>query len=242
MADQNFMKRIAPFLVLEVLKHHTDDAHGLQLVRILELLQEDYGITMERKAVSRILNDLYELTEISQAYSWKHPMPYTIKFDTRPRSTGDIRENWRIYKEFEDVELRLLSDTVQTVRGYPTGRILEKLRQMGGPSQQTATGGENTMMPYIMDTVGKAIHAEKKVAFTHQEGESHTVSPFRMVLQGGIYYLICYDEDRGEMAVFPIDRMRDARMLALTAKDYHMVKGAAQWQYDLERYLEQQMM
>lgn len=214
MVDHNFMKRMAPFLVLEILKNHTDDTHGLQLVQILELLQEDYGVTMERKAVSRILNDLYELTEISEAYSWKNPMPYTIKFDTRPRSTGDIRENWRLYKEFEDVELRVLADALQTVRGYPTGRIMEKLRQMGSrPLQTVAASGENTMMPYSMDAIEKAIHAEKKVTFTHQDGKSYTVSPFRMVLRNGIYYLICYDEGKAEMAIFRIDHMRDARML-----------------------------
>ena len=72
MADLNFIKRMAPFLVLEILKNHTDDTHGLKLTQVVELLEEDYGVTMERKAVSRILNDLYELTEISQAYSWKH--------------------------------------------------------------------------------------------------------------------------------------------------------------------------
>ena len=84
MADLNFMKRMAPFLVLEILKNHTDDTHGLKLTQAVDLLKEDYGVTMERKAVSRILNDLYELTEISQAYSWKHPMPYTIKFPLTP--------------------------------------------------------------------------------------------------------------------------------------------------------------
>lgn len=243
MADLNFMKRMAPFLVLEILKNHTDDTHGLKLTQVVELLEEDYGVTMERKAVSRILNDLYELTEISQAYSWKHPMPYTIKFDTRPRSSGDIRENWRIYKTFEDVEVRLLSDAVQTVQGYPTGRVMDKLRQMGSISMQNAlrqipaASHGNTLMPSTMDNIERAIRAEKKLAFNYQGVEEQlVVSPYKMVLRNGIYYLVCYDEGKGDMAVFRIEHMSNAVMLELAAKDYHMVKGASRWQYDLEQF------
>lgn len=243
MADLNFMKRMAPFLVLEILKNHTDDTHGLKLTQVVELLEEDYGVTMERKAVSRILNDLYELTEISQAYSWKHPMPYTIKFDTRSRSSGDIRENWRIYKTFEDVEVRLLSDAVQTVQGYPTGRVMDKLRQMGSISMQNAlrqipaASHGNTLMPSTMDNIERAIRAEKKLAFNYQGVEEQlVVSPYKMVLRNGIYYLVCYDEGKGDMAVFRIEHMSNAVMLELAAKDYHMVKGASRWQYDLEQY------
>ena len=240
MADHNFMKRMAPFLVLEILKNHTDDTHGLKLTQVVELLEEDYGVTMERKAVSRILNDLYELTEISQAYSWKHPMPYTIDFDTRHRSGGDIRENWRIYKTFEDVEVRLLSDAVQTVKGYPTGRVMEKLRQLGSISMQnalrpipTASHGKS-LMPSTMDKIERAIRAEKKLSFAYADVEEQlVVSPYKMVLRNGIYYLVCYDEGKGDMAVFRIEHIRNAEMLELAAKDYHMVKGASRWQDEL---------
>lgn len=237
------MKRMAPFLVLEILKNHTDDTHGLKLTQVVELLEEDYGVTMERKAVSRILNDLYELTEISQAYSWKYPMPYTIKFDTRSRSSGDIRENWRIYKTFEDVEVRLLSDAVQTVQGYPTGRVMAKLRCLGSISMQNAlhqipaASHGNTLMPSTMDNIERAIRAEKKLAFNYQGVEEQlVVSPYKMVLRNGIYYLVCYDEGKGDMAVFRIEHMSNAVMLELAAKDYHMVKGASRWQYDLEQF------
>lgn len=240
MADHNLMKRMAPFLVFEILKNHTDDTHGLKLTQVVELLEEDYGVTMERKAVSRILNDLYELTEISQAYSWKHPMPYTIDFDTRQRSSGDIRENWRIYKTFEDVEVRLLSDAVQAVQGYPTGRVMEKLRQLGSISMQNAlrpiptAGRGNTLMPSTMDKIERAIRAEKKLAFSYQDVEEQlVVSPYKMVLRNGIYYLVCYDEGKGDMAVFRIEHMSNAEMLELAAKDYHMVKGVSRWQDEL---------
>lgn len=244
MVDHHLLKRMTPFLVLEILKNHTDGTHGLKVSQIVELLQEDYGVTAERKAVSRILNDLFELTEIPSEYSWKRPMPYTIKFDTKPRSSGDIRENWRLYKTFEDVEVRLLMDAVQSVQGYPTDRVLEKLQQLGSPSMRKGsnrqpTGGQvSRAMPYSMDAISRAIQTEKKLAFHDSDGD-HVVSPYRMVLRNGIYYLICYHHGKEDMAIFRIDRMSNAEMLDAPAKDYHAVSSMSKWNYSLEAYVEQ---
>lgn len=244
MADHNFMKRMTPFLILEILKNHTDDTHGLQVSQVVELLEEDYAVTMERKAVSRILNDLYELTQMAEAYSWKHPMPYTILCDTKRRSTGDIRGNWRIYKPFEDVEVRLLTDAVQAVQGYPTGRVVEKLRGLGSLSMQNtlrkspATGRENAGMPYTMDEIERAIRAEKKLAFEDRKEGHLVVSPYHMALRHGVYYLVCYHEAKGNLAVFRVEDLRHATMLDAAAKDYHMVKGASRWHYDLTQFLD----
>ena len=103
--------------------------------------------------------------------------------------------------------------------------------------QIPAASHGNTLMPSTMDKIERAIRAEKKLAFHYQDVEEQlVVSPYKMVLRNGIYYLVCYDEAKGDMAVFRIERMSNAVMLELTAKDYHMVKGASRWQYDLEQF------
>lgn len=244
MVDHHLLKRMTPFLVLEILKNHTDGTHGLKVSQIVELLQEDYSVTTERKAVSRILNDLFELTELPTQYSWKYPMPYTIKFDTTHRSTGDIRDNWRIYKQFEDVEIRLLMDAVQSVQGYPTDRVLEKLQQLGSPSMRKGsnrqqTGGQvSSAMPYTMDAISRGIQAEMKIAFDYPD-DNHTVSPYRMTLRNGVYYLVCYDHGKEDMAIFRIEHISHAEVLDAPAKDYHTVSSMVKWRYDLEIYLDQ---
>ena len=40
MTDHNFMKRMAPFLVLEILKKYTDEEHGLKASQIVELMEK----------------------------------------------------------------------------------------------------------------------------------------------------------------------------------------------------------
>lgn len=245
MVDHIFMKHMAPFLVLEILKNHTDDEHGLKVTQITELLEADYSVTMERKAVSRILNDLYELTEISEAYSWKNPMPYSIKYDGRFRSSSEIKENWRIGKPFDDVEIQLLTDAAQTVKGYPIAGLTEKLQKLGSPamqkSRQTTEGSPlGNSMRYSMDAIMRSIRAEKKLAFDYAGADGRqVVSPYKMALRGGIYYLVCYDERKNDMAIHQIEYMHNAVILDAPAKDHHMVKGASQWNYALDTYLDQ---
>ena len=244
----NLLKRMAHILVLEILKNHTDEEHGLKVTQVLELLEEDYGVTMERKAVSRILNDLYDLTEIPEEYSWKNPMPYSIKYTPRPRSSSEIRENWRLCKKFDDVEIQVLMDLVPTVKGYPAGGLLDKLQQLGSVSMQkskraslqTATGlPMGNSMRYSMDTIIRAIREEKKLAFNlNDRAERFEVSPFKMSLRDGVYYLVCFDEVKAEMAVFEVEHIRKTEMLNASAKDYHTVKGASIWQYNLGQYLD----
>ena len=251
MTDHEFtklFKRMAHILVLEILKNHTDADHGLKVTQVLELLEEDYGVTMERKAVSRILNDLYTLTEIPEEYSWKNPMPYSIKYTPRPRSSSEIRENWHLCKKFDDVEVQVLMDLVPTVKGYPAVGLLDKLQQLGSVSMQKSKkaslqagngvplGGS---MRYSMDVIMRAIREEKKLAFNYKDcADRLEVSPFKMTLRDGVYYLVCFDEVKTEMAVFEVEYISKTEVLNETAKDYHMVKDASSWQYNLDQYLD----
>ena len=241
MVDHNFMKRMAPFLVLEILKAYTDEQHGLKVTEIVELLNKDYSVSMERKAVSRILNDLYELSEISENYDWKNPMRFTILCKEHSRSNGNIRENWRLCKEFEDAEIRLLSDLVVSVPAYPSARLLKKLQRLGSSGLPlpgfAKIGAINHQMPICIDCIEQAMQKGMKIAFDYGKRRT-TVSPYKMAFRSGIYYLVCFDENKDDMAIFQIEHMHNAVMLDAPTKDYHMVKGSSQWGYDLEHYLD----
>lgn len=235
-------KFAAPFLVLEILKAHTDQYNGLKVTQIVELLQEKYAVTANRKAVSRILNALLEMSEIPGEYDW-HPMPYTIQFDTIPRSNGDIRENWRICREFEDGEVRLLLDLLQSVPGYPQQRLQEKLKRLGSAF---LNGGKmhlelpvNKQMPRTIDCIQQAIREEKKITFRY--GEMYTVSPYKMAFRNGNYYLLGYVEKSKEIGCFRIDKILDAEQTALPAKDYHTVSSMTKWGFDLEKWPEKEL-
>lgn len=248
MADHNFMRRMTPFLVLEILKNHTDEEHGLKVSQIVELMEKDYGININRKSVSSILNDLLELSEIPQEYDWKNSMPFSIKFDVTKRSTGDIRENWRLCKEFEDTEVRLLMDLVMSVRGYPHRRLLEKLQRLGGVSMQSRSIMQesrdtvNHQMPVNMDYIERTIQRGRKLMFDYDTHEQYrTVSPYKMVFRSGNYYLICNDEDKEDMGLFLVEKIKNAVPLEEPTKDYHTVSSMGKWQYNLDTYMAYQI-
>lgn len=245
MVDHNFMKRMAPFLVLEILKNHTDNEHGLKVTQIAKLLTEDYNVSMERKSVSRILNDIWELSEIPEEYDWKNPMPYSIKFDEIPRSNGNIRENWRLCKNFEDAEVQLLMDLLMSVEGYPQLRLMEKLQKLGGFSLQSRSiirenkDSVNYQMPSNMTYIEKTIRNNRKMAFRYENDDYwYTVSPYKQAFHKGNYYLICYDEDKEDMALFRVEKIKNAVPLEEPAKDCRTVSALARWNYSVDAYLE----
>ena len=53
-------KKLALLRILEILSHHTDARHPLTHAEILALLQSEYGIALERKAVGRNISLLLE--------------------------------------------------------------------------------------------------------------------------------------------------------------------------------------
>jgi len=171
-------------------------------------------------------------------------MRFTILCKEHPRSNGNIRENWRLCKEFENAEIRLLSDLVVSVPAYPSARLLKKLQRLGSfglPLPSSAnTGDINHQMPICIDCIEQAMQKGMKIAFDYGKRRP-TVSPYKMAFRSGIYYLVCFDENKDDMAIFQIEYMSNATVLDTPAKDYHMVKGASRWQYDLQKYLDQSL-
>ena len=51
-------KTLAPLLILRILEEYSDEQHPITREEIERILDEEYGITMERKAFSAILSTL----------------------------------------------------------------------------------------------------------------------------------------------------------------------------------------
>lgn len=258
--DHNLHKRMAPMLILEILRAYTDEDHGLQVNEIVAYLESDYGITAERKAVSRVLNDLKELSEIPENNSnWKLPMQFTIRCDGHTHRT-----NWRLVGKFEDAELRLLIDAVLAIRNYPADRLLKNLEKQGSAvirknSQYVRALGEknlgNKQMLVNVGALNKAIVEGKKVSFHYYEygidkklhprrdktGQPrlYTVSPYQMAFRDGKYYLICNYDKYDDIAHYRIDRIRDIEVLSEPAQSFASVSGTQGWKINIRQYMDE---
>lgn len=261
----NLIKRMSHFLVLEILGAYTDLEHGLKVSEIVELLEQNYGVPMERKAVSRILNDLKALSDIPDNHSnWKLPMKYTILCDESPRRTGAIRDNWRLQGAFEDAEVRLLTDALLSVPNNRSERLLDKLKKLGSMQlrsnnryiealRENVTG--NWEIPANVDALNRAIIKGRKVRFCYYEygldkklhprltGEGkprqYTVSPYQMLFRNGFYYLICNYDRYEDIAHYRIDRIRSVEVLEEPAKPFKSLAETKGWKLDIRQYVDE---
>ncbi len=95
MAEES--KKLALLRIWQILKEHSDYDHPLKQQEIMDLLEKEYDITLERKAVKANISLLQEAgIEIE-----------TVK-DRLANREGVYLES----REFDDSELRLLIDSV----------------------------------------------------------------------------------------------------------------------------------
>ena len=102
-------KKLALLRIWQILQKYSDFNHPLTQDEIVEILDRDYGISIERKAVSRNLSLLKE-----------------AGIEIESRRAGNYLET----REFEDSELKLLIDGVlcsQHINPRQSSDLIEKL-------------------------------------------------------------------------------------------------------------------
>ena len=84
-------KKLALIRVLQILERHSDSEHPIKHEKIVELLESEYGLTIERKAIGRNISLLNE-----------------AGYDIETTKKG----SYLAERTFEDSELKLLIDGV----------------------------------------------------------------------------------------------------------------------------------
>ena len=72
--------------ILDILKRYTDENHRLSQKEIVEILEKDYNMTVDRKSVKRNVSNLRELYEDEIKYSESIRM-------VPNKGTGDLDES-----------------------------------------------------------------------------------------------------------------------------------------------------
>ena len=129
-------------------------------------------------------------------------------------------------------ELQILTDAVsagQFLTREKTGMLIDKLRQMAGPSERkklrpsimTAqhVKAPNEQLLYAVQTIQEAIDADRRITFRHDaydtrlrkapkhNGYIYEVSPYATIWKEDRYYLVGWSEKHNDVARFRIDRM-----------------------------------
>ncbi len=218
--------KLALVRILQILEQYSDFDHPLKQQDIIDYLDKDYGISIERKAVGRNLSLLKEAG-------------YDI--------ASDRRGSYLAERTFDDSELRMLIDGVLASR-YITAKhskeLIERLCSLSNRyfrshvkniwSVNEWSKTDNQTLFYNIEIVDAAIEQGKQIAFCYNKYGSdkklHKTSdqratPYQMILRNQRYYLIACNEKWKNLGHYRLDRITDIRLTDEPATQLRSLPG-----------------
>ena len=219
-------KKLALIRIWQILKEYSDTKHPMTQEDIAQHLKDDYGIVIERKAISRNISLLKEAgVEIESS---------------RAGSYID-------YREFEDAELHMLIDAVLSSRYITASQSKNLINRICGLSSKYFKSSvkhihsvndwgktANTTVFYNIETIGKGIERRKQIRYDYNKygidkklhkSSEQRVSPYQMILHNQRYYLMAYNEDWGDMVFHRLDHITNMILTDEAATPIKDVKG-----------------
>ena len=236
-------KKLYPLFILEVLKKHSNCEHPMKQKDILEWVEKEYGVKIERKSIRLNLEDLINAGFPVSADTVEHTDKQGNPYDTYT--------NIYYESDISDVEYRLLVDSVlfsQSIPAKDRDRLIENLSKQTSKyftmpsitSCELETRDAN-MLFLTLEVVGEAIKNKKQIRCHYDRFESdkklhhrtnpdgtpreYLLNPYDIVAKRGMYYLICNMDNRDSLAYYRLDRISDVEVLETPRKSMTRVEG-----------------
>lgn len=219
-------KKLALIRVLQILEKHSDSEHPIKHEKIVELLENKYGLTIERKAIGRNISLLNEAG-------------YEIETTKKGSYLAE--------RTFEDSELKLLIDGVLSSKYITPKQSKELIEKLCAQSNKYfkkhvkniySVGDwnktENVAVFYNIEIIDEAINGERQIKFDYNKYGAdkkmhrtaiHTVSPYQMILHNQRYYLMGYNEKWQHIQYYRMDRITDIELLETVRTPLKSIKG-----------------
>ena len=236
--------------ILDILRRYSDEDHRLSQKDIVELLNRDYGMTVERKSIRRNILSLIECG---------YEIEYSEAVRMMPnRQTGEMEESYiwsdfYLVREFTDSELRLLIDGLLFSKHIPYSQCRELVEKLEGLSnnyfrarvKHIRTMPDNTepnkQLFYTIEILDEAITLGRQVSFQYIEYATdkrrhprrradgsvreYIVNPYQMAAANGRYYLVSSTEPHDNVSHYRLDRISEIKLLDSAARPSKQVKG-----------------
>ena len=238
-------KKMLIMNILDILKKYTDENHRLSQKEIMDILEQEYDMKAERKAIKRNLMNLID-------------SGYDIEYSESIRMNKNGEEetfytDWYLERNFSDAELRLLIDGLLFSKHIPYSQCKELIGKLEGLSNRYFKSRvehiltlpdnvpENTQLFYTIEVLDKAITKGQQVLLHYNEYgtdkqmhprrrsdgavREYVINPYQMVAVNGKYYLICNYDKYDDVSNYRLDRITDIKMLDTPVKPMKLVKG-----------------
>lgn len=221
------IRKLYILYLLEILEKYTDADHLLTQKEMAEIMNRDYGVSCERKAITRNLGNLQDM-----GYDVVHVERKGYYLGSR---------------KFEDSELRLLVDSVLASRHIPADKaknLIEKLisqsniyfrKQMRHIHNiERMDHGEENNLFHTIEQLSRAIDEKKKVSFFynkysydkklhHTTKSKQIVNPYQIVVANGKYYLIGNVDKYSNVTHFRVEKITEVEVIDETVKPQNKV-------------------
>ncbi len=246
-------KKLLIINILDILKKYTDEDHRLSQKEIAEILETEYEMKADRKAIKRNLMNLIEFGyEIEYSVSVRM-IEIKNKDGEKELVESEILSDFYLVRDFTDAELRLLIDSLLFSKHIPYSQCKELIEKIEGLSNKYFRNKvkhirnlpenmpQNKELFYTIEVLDEAIGKGRQVAFKYNdmgtdkkrcprknsEGKprEYIVNPYQMVATNGRYYLICNYDKYDNAANYRLDRITDIRLLDTPVKPMKKVEG-----------------
>ena len=247
-------QRLRAYLVMQFFLKNADERHPVSMQDILLYLNEDCGISADRRAIYKDIDTinmiLYMLDNAEDGCTLKEAIETLEKYPEEALITSGGK-NGKYYmprrpQGIEVDDVRLLAECVYNAR-FITKDDAERLIPIvcGLVSQWDAEEIQHDA--FVVDRIktnNKSVlnnvmtinfamrrgtaddpHEPEKITFKYQKysiedvsktvdrrkGERYKVSPYRLLINDGNYYMLAYDDKAQDMRTYRVDRMKDIR-------------------------------
>jgi predicted DNA-binding transcriptional regulator YafY len=219
-------KKLALIRIWQILLKHSDYDHRLTHEDIIKHLYNDYGIEMERKAISKNISYL--------------------------RDAGIEIESCRngsyiATRDFEDSELKLLIDGVlqsKHITAKHSAALIEKLCGLSNKyfrshvknvySVNDWSKTNNQALFYNIDVIDAAIAQSRQIQYDYNKygidarlhkSSFQRISPYQLILHNQRYYLMGFSDYWGNVIFHRLDRITNMKIYDKPATPITSVKG-----------------
>ena len=238
-------KKMLIMNILDILKRYTDEDHRLSQKEIMDILEREYDMKVERKAVKRNLLNLID-------YGYHVEYSESVRINKKGEEEI-VYTDWYLERDFSDAELRLLIDSLLFSRHIPYSQcktLIEKLENLSNryfksrvKHIQTLPDNElpNRQLFYTIEILDQAITKGRQVSFHYNEYHTdkmlhpridhegnvrtYIVNPYQMAAVNGRYYLICNYDKYDDVSNYRVDRITDIQLLDTLVKPMKNMKG-----------------
>lgn len=221
----SFDQKLRTLRLMEILLERTDDEHLLNASQLCAILEQEYGISTDRRTIYTEMEILDKFGLDVQQKKGKTPGYYIGA------------------RDFELPELKLLVDAVQSskfITEKKSKELIQKLEKLCCRTDAkmlskyvfivNRSKTENETVYYNVDYIHTAIFENKEIRFHYAEwtikkelkfkkdGDFYVVSPWALTWDDENYYLVAYDVTVGKIKHYRVDKMQDTEILETERK------------------------